>query len=93
MNIFRLDKVWSAQLNTVCKSRDKFGRRVLILNLGKWDPTSIPVEDWFAATFVLLEVLTREVKTQIAGLTVVLNCDGFGFTHIRLVKNSLQKHE
>ena len=79
----RLDKVWSAQLNTVCKSRDKFGRRVVILNLGKWDPSKIPVEDWFASTYVLLEVLTREVKTQIAGLTVILNCEGFSFTHIR----------
>jgi len=79
----KLDKVWSAQLNTVCKSRDKFGRRVAILNLGKWDPGLIPVEDWFASTYVLLEVITREVKTQIAGLTVILNCEGFSFTHIR----------
>ena len=33
----------------------------MLLNLGKWDPTTIPVEDWFASTFVLLEVLTKVV--------------------------------
>ena len=26
---------------------------------GKWDPDLIPVEEWFASTFVLLEVLTK----------------------------------
>ena len=53
--------MWAAQLNTVSKFRDQFGRRVVLLNLGKWDPTTIPVEDWFASTFVLLEVLTKVV--------------------------------
>ena len=26
---------------------------------GKWDPDLIPVEEWFASTFVMLEVLTK----------------------------------
>ena len=71
----RLDHVWSAQVNSVSNIRDKFGRRVVILKLGKagwesnadnisnlpgkWDPDLIPVEEWFASTFVMLEVLTK----------------------------------
>jgi len=55
----KLSRVWEAKLNTVLKTRDKFGRRIVILNLGRWDPSAIPVEDWFASTFVLLEVLTK----------------------------------
>ena len=51
---------------------------------GKWDPDLIPVEEWFASTFVMLEVLTKETKTQIAGLTMLLDCEGFSFKHIRL---------
>ena len=76
-----------------------FWRRVLILRLGedeyliymkttrtfpgKWDPDTIPVEQFFASTFVLLEMLTKEVKTQIAGLTMVIDVQGFSFKHIR----------
>ena len=95
----RLDHVWSALVNSVSEMRDKFGRRVVILKLGevlltrtteikffigKWDPDLIPVEEWFASTFVMLEVLTKESKTQIAGLTMLLDCQGFSFNHIRL---------
>jgi len=79
----KLDHVWSAVVNSVSQTRDQFGRRVVILKLGKWDPDLIPVEEWFASTFVLLEVLTKETKTQIAGLTMLLDCEGFSFKHIR----------
>ena len=74
-DLHRLDHVWSAVVNSVSQTRDQFGRRVVILKLGnishkshhtrrrtlsgKWDPDLIPVEEWFASTFVLLEVLTK----------------------------------
>jgi len=79
----KLGHVWREQLNTVCEKRDKFGRRVLLMRLGKWDPDTIPVEHFFASVFVLLEMITREVKTQIAGLTVVIDVQGLSFKHIR----------
>jgi len=79
----KLTTVWEAKLNTVLQTRDRFGRRIVILNLGRWDPSAISVEEWFASTFVLLEVLTKEVKTQIAGITIILDCSGFGLTHIK----------
>jgi len=79
----KLGHVWREQLNTVCEKRDRFGRRVLLMRLGKWDPDTIPVEHFFASVFVLLEMVTREVKTQIAGLTVVIDVQGLSFKHIR----------
>merc|ERR1719309_1021821 len=79
----KLEHVWKEKLNTVLEKRDKFGRRVLIMRLGKWDPDTIPVEHFFASTFVLLETVTKEVKTQIAGLTIVLDIQGFSLKHIR----------
>ena len=54
---------------------------------GKWDPDTIPVEHFFASVFVLLEMITREVKTQIAGLTVVIDVQGFSLKHIRFSLN------
>merc|ERR1712154_389032 len=67
----RLDRVWRSHLNTMTEKRDKFGRRVYIFRLGQWDPDTVPVEEYYASAYVLLEMVAREVKTQIAGVTVV----------------------
>ena len=41
------------------------------------------VEDYYASAYVLFQLVAREVKTQIAGLTVVNDISGFGFKHMR----------
>jgi len=79
----RLDRVWSHHLNTMTEKRDKFGRRIYIFRLGQWDPNTVPVEEFYASAYCLLELVAREVKTQIAGITVVSDVSGFGFKHIR----------
>jgi hypothetical protein len=43
----------------------------------------VPVEEFYASAYVLLELVAREVKTQIAGMTVISDVSGFGFKHIR----------
>ena len=63
-----------------------------------WDPDTVPTTHWFASCFVLLELLTREPRTQVqtvfttvvvyeydqvAGITIVLDLAGFSFKHIR----------
>ena len=50
---------------------------------GRWDPDTIPVEQFYASAYVLLELMSREVKTQIAGITIVGDISGFSFKHIR----------
>ena len=50
----------------------------------------MPVEEFYASAFVLLELVAREVKTQIAGVTVVNDVSGFGFKHIRSGLEGLQ---
>jgi len=81
----KLDRVWSNHLNTITEKRDKFGRRVYIFRLGQWDPDTVSVEEFYASAYVLLQLVAREVKTQIAGLTVVNDVSGFGFKHIRVI--------
>jgi len=79
----KLERVWSHKLNTINERRDNHGRRVYIFRLGQWDPDTVPVEEYFASAYVLLELVTREVKTQIAGITVIADVSGFAFKHIR----------
>jgi len=81
----RLDRVWRSHLNTMTEKRDKFGRRVYIFRLGQWDPETVPVEEYYASAYVLLELVAREVKTQVAGITVVNDVSGFGFKHMRVL--------
>jgi len=78
-----LDSVWKKRLNTMCEKRDGHGRRVYIFRLGKWDPDTLPVEEFYASAYVLLELVAREVKTQIAGVTVIADIKGFSLKHIR----------
>ena len=54
------------------------------MSLGQWDPDTVPVEAYYASAYVLMELVATEVKTQIAGVTVVNDVSGFGFKHIRL---------
>ena len=53
------------------------------MGLGQWDPDTVPVEEFYASAYVLMELLAREVKTQIAGVTVVNDVSGFRFKHFR----------
>ena len=57
--------------------RDKYGRRVYIYRPGKWDPDEAKFSDVFCAGYMLCEMVSREEKTQIAGVTVI--CDGSNF--------------
>jgi len=65
------------------EKRDKFGRRIYIFRLGRWNPDKVLLDDFYASAYCLLEMVAREVKTQIAGVTVVNDVSGFGFRHLR----------
>jgi len=77
-------RVWAQKLLSCKPVRDSRGRRILILHrIGNWDPASISPNEYLAGALSLLEMLSQEPITQIAGLTVVLNADGFSFKHLR----------
>ena len=59
--------------------RDKHGRRVYIYRSGKWDPDKVNFEQGFAVGYKILEMVSLEPKTQVAGITAVFDGKGFGF--------------
>lgn len=61
-----------------------------LARLGGWDPDTVPVEEYYASAYVLLELVAREVRTQIAGITVVNDVSGFGFKHLRWQQTAFQ---
>ena len=50
---------------------------------GYWNPDKVFLDDFYASAYVYLEMVSREVKTQIAGVTVINDVSGFGFKHLR----------
>jgi len=79
----KLQHAYSFKLNMMSEKRDKFGRRVYILRMGRWDPDKLTIEDFFASSYLLFELVAREAKTQIAGVTMVSDLSGFGFKHVK----------
>ena len=43
----------------------------------------IPLFDFFTAVFTLFELVVQEERTQVAGVVMVLDCKGFGLSHVR----------
>ena len=39
--------------------------------------------DFFTGVFTLFELVVQEERTQVAGVVMVLDCKGFGLTHVR----------
>ena len=58
-------------------------RRVYIWCPGKWNPDAIPFNDCYAIGYMLCELMALETKTQIAGVTTIVDGGGFGFKQLR----------
>ena len=43
----------------------------------------VPLFDFFTGVFTLFELVVQEERTQVAGVVMVLDCKGFGLSHIR----------
>ena len=93
-----LEHVWRRDLIFSPEMRDDEGRRVVVLRLGQWPPQEVykanknfpihvflqvPLFDFFTGVFTLFELVVQEERTQVAGVVMVLDCKGFGLSHVR----------
>jgi len=78
-----LEHVWRRDLIFSPEMRDDEGRRVVVLRLGQWPPHEVPLFDFFTGVFTLFELVVQEERTQVAGVVMVLDCKGFGLSHVR----------
>jgi len=79
-------------LHDVLPHRDRHGRRVHILRPGKWDPDDQPFNVVFCCGFIMGELLAMESRTQIAGVTAVVDASDFGFKHFKSLSLQDLKH-
>jgi len=79
----KLEHVWRRELILCPELRDGEGRRVVVLRLGLWQPQEVSLYDFFTSIFTLFELVVQEERTQVAGVVMVLDCKGFGLSHLR----------
>lgn len=78
-----VEEMFEAKIGTVLPYRDQWGRRVMIGRGCRWNPVETSLEDLFCMVWMNLEMLAREEKGQIAGLTVLVDAAGFGWRQMR----------
>lgn len=78
---FSCTETFSHQIQTILPHRDILGRRVFIFRVGLWDTYQVSKEDVFSANYLCLELLAQEPKTQISGITAVVDMAGLSWSH------------
>jgi len=72
---------FSYQIQTVLLHRDKQARRVFLFRVGNWDPSIVSKEELFSANYLCLELMAREPKTQISGISALVDMEGLSWSH------------
>ncbi|XP_068084830.1 clavesin-2-like [Anabrus simplex] len=73
------------QVQNMLEDRDSYGRRVYIFRVEKCDAAAVSIEDIFRTNVMALEHIVEEPETQIAGLTVIVDMNGFGLQHAKFL--------
>lgn len=75
--------VFMQNVITVLPTRDQYGRRVLVLELGKkWKPSQCSLDEVFKGCVLFLEAAMLEPETQICGAVVILDMEGLSMQHV-----------
>ncbi|XP_058453630.1 clavesin-1-like [Malaya genurostris] len=76
----------------VLTNRDRKGRRILILNVGKvWDPKQVSPEKLFRMLFLVHLVAQLEASTQINGVVIIMDFEGLSLKQVRALSPSFSR--
>ncbi|XP_023725801.1 alpha-tocopherol transfer protein-like isoform X1 [Cryptotermes secundus] len=75
--------IFDHNILTVLPNRDQFGRRVLILELGKkWKHNKVSLDEVYKGCVLFLECAMLEPETQVAGAVVIFDMDGLSLQQV-----------
>ena len=61
--------------------REKNGRRLYIFRPGNWEPSKISFGMLYSVAYSMMELMSLEPKTQVAGVTMIMDARGYGYKH------------
>ncbi|CAB4066454.1 unnamed protein product [Lepeophtheirus salmonis] len=59
------------------------GRRVFLIRPGLWETNKLSLSDLYCVSAMMCDLIATEPRTQIAGALVIMDGDGFGFSHLK----------
>lgn len=69
--------IFEHNILTVFPNRDQYGRRILLIELGKkWKHNKCSLDEVYKGCVLYLEAALLEAKTQIAGCVIIFDMDG-----------------
>lgn len=75
--------IFDHNILTVLPNRDQFGRRVLILELGKkWKHNKVSLDEVYKGAVLFLEAAMLEPETQVCGAVVIFDMDGLSLQQV-----------
>ncbi|XP_049775676.1 alpha-tocopherol transfer protein-like [Schistocerca cancellata] len=80
------------QIITILPNRDQHGRRILLIHAGRrWKPSECSLDELYCCVMLFLEIAVSEPRTQIAGVTVILDLEGLSMTQAMQFSPSFAK--
>ena len=61
------------------------GRTVVVHRPGMWDPNTASVGDFYSCCYTMMELISLEEESQIAGVAHIMDASNFGLKQLRHV--------
>ncbi|XP_077990762.1 alpha-tocopherol transfer protein-like [Glandiceps talaboti] len=83
--------IFDAEMEMVCPGRDPQGRKVIIARNSKWDVDRYDVVEGFRGSLMMMEAILQEEETQVNGVVMIADYEGYTMKHFTKSKPSLMK--
>ncbi|XP_060804611.1 clavesin-2-like [Amyelois transitella] len=60
-----------------------YSGRTLIMRFGRWDPSTVTVDNILRAAFALAQIMLYQPRFQAIGLSVILDLEGMDWSHLK----------
>ena len=54
-----------------------------MFQMGNWNPDVLNFQDYYCSGYMFMEMISREEKTQLVGVTIIVDGSNFGFKQAR----------
>ena len=77
--------IYKLYLKVALQFRDNNGRRVYMFRIGKWEPSKVSLGTLYSVVYSMWELISLEPKSQVAGVTMVIDANGYGYKHFTAI--------
>ncbi|CAN7977509.1 unnamed protein product, partial [Ixodes persulcatus] len=87
----KLDHVFANNLVGLLPDKDPFGRMILVLRPGSWNPSELTFVDMMRGIMLCFEYIMTKESSQVEGIIMLCDMDGWGNVNLTSVPVSRLK--